>query len=416
MINMFPLFAARRFLFSKKKEKAVSLIGMFSLLGVALGVATLIVVMAVMNGFRAEIMGKILGLNGHVRVQPDVGNHFLYKPELRNMLQSLPSVESAVPVIDAQAMIMKGDAARGVAIKAVAPDDLTAMPLIGEKMFEREKAAFDEPWSVMIGGQLARATGVAPGDELTLISSRVQQSAVGVLPRLKSFVVAGVFNSGMYEYDANVVIMRLDDAQRFFRYPDSVTHMELRAISPELAGTAKMQAQDLLYNKPFSVSDWTEINSGLFNALKVERSVMFLILSLIVCVAAFNIVSGLMILVRDKYYDVAVLKTFGATRSQILATFFICGAFIGVVGTGLGVALGVAFALNVESVRAFLEGITGVALFDPVIYFLSELPAKLQTGDVISAMTVGLGCSFVATFYPAWKASGRQPAEILRND
>jgi len=415
-MNIFPLMAARRFLFSKKKEKAVSLIGAFSLLGVALGVGTLIVVMAVMNGFRAEIMGKILGLNGHVRVASDIGGNFIYDPGFRAELESLPAVESAVPAIEAQAMILEGDVARGAVIKAVSPDDLPSMPLIGEKLFEREKTAFAKPWSALIGSHMAAALGVGPGDSLTFISSRVQQSAVGILPRMKTFTIAGTFTTGMYEYDSNMAIMRLEDAQKFFRYPGAVTHMEVRAASPKQAERAKDQINDRLDGRGFIASDWSELNSGLFNALKVERSVMFLILSLIVCVAAFNIVSGLMILVRDKYYDVAVLKTFGATRGQILAIFFLCGAFIGIVGTGLGVALGVAFALNIEPIRAFLESLTGVALFAPVIYFLSELPAKLEAGDVAAAVTVGLGCSFLATFYPAWKASGRQPAEILRNE
>ncbi|MET0156230.1 MAG: lipoprotein-releasing ABC transporter permease subunit [Rickettsiales bacterium] len=415
-MNAFPLFIARRFLFSQKKEKAVSVIGLFSLLGVALGVGALIVVMAVMNGFRAEITGKILGVNGDVRVTPKIGGYFLYDPAVRARLEALPSVRSAVPAVEGQAMILEGDVARGVAIKAVAPKDLSSLPLLGADMFDQERRAFAKPWSVLLGARLAAALGARTGDAVTFISSRVQRTAVGTLPRMKNFVVAGTFETGMYDYDANMAAMRLEDAQKFFGYADSVTEIEVRALSPETATATKNQINDLLSDEPLEASDWTDANSGLFNALKVERSVMFLILSLIVCVAAFNIVSGLMILVRDKYYDVAVLKTFGATRGQILAIFFLCGAFIGVVGTGLGVALGVAFALNIESIRLFLESLTGVALFDPVIYFLSELPAKLMAGDVIAAVSVGLGCSFLATFYPAWRASGRRPAEILRNE
>jgi lipoprotein-releasing system permease protein len=413
----FPLTAAFRFLFSRKKEKAVSLIGMFSLLGVALGVATLIVVMAVMNGFRAEITGKILGLNGHVLVRSSEGNAFGYDPALETRLESLSSVKQAVPAVEGQGMILTGNVARGVMVKAVRPEDVDAMPLLADRLPKERLADFaKEPFSVLAGAQLARSLGVAPGEEITLVSSRVQSSAVGTLPRMKSFLLAGIFETGMYEYDSNMLVMRLEDAQRFFSYPGAVTQIELHAAGIGATEDAKREAEGALKDEPYEVADWTRTHASLFNALKVERSVMFLILSLIVCVAAFNIVSGLMILVRDKYYDIAILKTLGATRGQILGTFFLCGAAIGLTGTLLGVALGVAFSLNVESIRTFLQGMTGATLFDPVIYFLSELPAKLEADNVLSAMAVGVFFSFLATLYPAWKASGQPPAEALRHD
>lgn len=417
----FVVKTAARFLFSKNKEKAVSVIGLFSLAGIALGVATLVVVMAVMNGFRIEITSKILGLNGHAHIRSVIGGQFAedapVAEDARRALKEAGIQGHIIPVIDGQAMILNGDNARGVAVKAPAPEDVAKFGLIAQSLSKESISVFtEERFSVLLGVHLAASLGVRQGDDITLISPRVNSSAIGTLPRMKTFLVAGTFASGMYEYDSNMLLMRLQDAQAFFRYPGEVTRLEAH-LEKEADSAAAMSALNKeLSGGYYEALGWERMHAGLFSALQVERSVMFLILSLIVCVAAFNIVSGLMILVRDKNYDIAILKTMGLSRGAVTGIFFLCGAALGVTGTAIGVILGAVFAVNVEAIRALLEKLTGTALFDPVIYFLSELPSDLEAENVFAAAAVGLFCSCAATLYPAWKASGRQPAEALRTD
>lgn len=412
MFSAFERMIAFRYLRSRRKEGFISVIAGFSFVGIALGVATLIVVMAVMNGFRSEITSKILGLNGHISVAS-------YERSLKNFdsfvdnLENVEGVISATPVIDGQVMVTSRIETTGAIVKGMRLKDIIIRPLIAGNINEGSITDFYGRDNVIIGSQLAMRLGVGVGDKITLVSPKGRSTALGTMPRLKKYTVVATFAAGMYEYDNNVIFMPLEAAQIFFGYSDSVSSIEIITNNPHNSGVISEQINWALEGI-FIVQDWQHMNAGLFNALKVERTVMFLILTLIVFIAAFNIISSLIMLVNDKGQDIAILRTMGASRGSIMRIFFLCGSAIGVVGTFLGFALGVSFALNIETIRAWLESLIGTRLFDPVIYFLSELPAQVRAEDVLWAVAMGLIFSFAATIYPAWKAAKQDPAEALR--
>jgi lipoprotein-releasing system permease protein len=403
---------AFRYLRSKRKEGFISVIAGFSFIGIALGVATLIIVMAVMNGFRAEITGKILGFTGHIVVSEPTGGVTGYA-DIAEKIAAMEGVNNATPLINGQVMITHENQAMGALVKAIAPETLANRPLIATTLVGGTLEDFGADDAVILGSQLAINLGVFVGDRVTLIAPKGRATAIGTIPRMKSYRVVSTFTSGMYEYDNGTVIMPLAAGQLFFQLTDRVSAIEVMIDNPNAIHVPTAQMMQAL-GGDYLVRNWQMTNASLFNALQVERSVMFLILSLIVFIAAFNIISSLIMLVSDKSRDIAILRTMGATRASVMKVFFLCGSFIGVVGTLLGLALGVSFASNIESIRAWLENIVGARLFDPVVYFLSELPADLQTEDVVWAVSMGLGFSFLATLYPAWKASKQDPAEALR--
>lgn len=412
IFSPFERMMAWRYLRAKRREGFVSVISGFSFIGIMLGVATLIVVMSVMNGFRVEITKKILGLSGHITITG-------YERQLDNYdsiaakVRAMPNVVSVAPVINGQAMAVSGDNTTGVLVKGIALSDMMKRSLITDNIVSGEILHFYGKDSIILGKVLAASLGVGVGDELTLISPEGRSTALGTIPRMKKFTVVALFEAGMYEYDSSGVFMPLEAAQIFFRYPESVSGIEVMIKDPDQSfsiAQSIFKSLDQLY----TVRDWQLINASLFSALKVERSVMFLILTLIVFIAAFNIISSLIMLVNDKGRDIAILRTMGAKRSSIMRIFFLCGSSIGVTGTFAGFIVGVSFALNIESIREFLETVIGVRLFDPVIYFLSELPADVRADDVFKSVFIGLFFSFVATMYPAWKASKQDPAEALR--
>lgn len=403
---------AARYLRSRRRERFISVIAMFSLIGIALGVATLIVVMAVMNGFRTEITKKILGLNGHITVSPYLHDMTDYQ-DVSLRIEALPEILSASAIINGQAMATTDTSNIGIAVKGVDRMDLAKRPMIADSITIGSLDDFSGKSVIMIGSHLAASLGVFVGDEVTFISPQGRVTAIGTLPRLKTYEVVALFESGMFEYDSSVAFMPLEAAQLFFQYGDAVSAIEVVTKDADRVAQVGRSIYDAL-GQMYVVQDWQMLNASLFNALKVERTVMFLILTLIVCVAAFNIISSLIMLVNDKARDIAILRTMGVSKAAIIRIFFMCGAAIGVIGTLLGFILGLGFALNVESIRSWIESLTGNTLFDPMIYFLSELPVEIRQENVMWAVAVGLVFSFLATLYPAFKAARQDPAEALR--
>jgi len=412
MFSPLERMMAFRYLRAKRREGFISVIAGFSFMGIMLGVATLIVVMAVMNGFRVEITKKILGLSGHISVSG-------YERQLENYgevikkLEGTKDVVSASAVIDGQAMAISGETTTGVVVKGISLNDIQKRPLIAQHIVDGDIKQFHGKDTIMIGKQLASNLGVGIGDEVTLISPQGRATAIGTMPRMKRYIVAAIFEAGMYDYDSAGVFMPLEGAQVFFQFPGSASGIEVMIKDPD---KSQIMAQDLFkqLGEIYAVRDWQMINASLFGALKVERTVMFLILTLIVFIAAFNIISSLIMLVNDKGRDIAILRTMGASRFSIMKIFFLCGSAIGITGTLTGFGLGISFALNIDAIKKILEKMLGTRLFDPVIYFLSELPADVRADDVMKAVFVGLFFSFIATIYPAWKASRQDPAEALR--
>lgn len=415
MIKPFELMLAFRYLRARRAEGFISVIAGFSLMGIALGVATLIVVMAVMNGFRSELLGRILGISGHVQIYDTRGAMFDYD-ELTEVLLKYDHVKTALPQVEGQVMVSANGQAQGAMVNGMRGEDIRKKPLVADHIVDGSLAAFDRGEGVMIGARMAQKLGVGVGSNLTLISPQGQATIAGMMPRLKAYPVVALFDVGMFEYDSGLVFMPFGEAQIFFKLKrgedTAVSSLELMLDDSALA---KDVAMDIAMRNPnLYVQSWEDTNAQFFNALKVERSVMFLILTLIILVAAFNIISSLIMLVRDKTRDIAIMRTMGAGRGSILRVFFICGSSIGVIGTLAGVGLGLAFALNIDSIKVFLQGLTGVELFDPTIYFLSQLPAEVEMGEVLRISLMALGLSFAATWYPAWRAARLDPAEALR--
>lgn len=411
IFSRFEWMVAMRYLRARRQEGFISVIAWFSLLGIALGVATLIIVMAVMNGFRQELLTRILGLNGHL----SVASHVLSMTDYDALADKVRGVKGVVlvsPTIEGQVMAVKNGASLGAVVRGIKPSDLGKRAIIADNIKAGSLKNFTGTDTVVIGTRLSAKLGATIGDTITLISPKGNVTAFGTVPRMRSYRIAATFQVGMYEYDSSFVFMTLEGAQKYFSMPGAVTNLDVYVDNPD---RAPYMARDIAaVVKHGRVHDWQQANASFFNAIQVERNVMFLILTLIILVAAFNIISSLIMLVKDKGRDIAILRTMGATQGMIMRIFFLAGAAVGVIGTLAGFGLGLWFSLNIESIRQFVQGLTGTDLFAAEIYFLSQLPAKVDAGEVVSVVLMGLGLSLLATIYPAWRAARIDPAEALR--
>ena len=405
---------AWRYLRSRRREAFISVIAGFSFLGILLGVATLIIVMAVMNGFRNELLTKILGINGHMLVQP-IDGPLTDFDLVTKRIEGVPGVKFALPYVEGQALISGPSGAFGVLVRGLTADGLQKMNLVADTIKSGTLEGFGTTPGVAIGTRLAASLGVAAGDPVTLVSPRGTVTPFGVTPRTQAYPVAAIFNVGMSEFDSAVVFMPFDEAQLYFNQEGQATAIEVYLDDPDDIAAMRAAIEDAA-GRPVYLLDWTQRHATFFSALEVERNVMFLILTLIVLVAALNIVSGLTMLVKDKGRDIAILRTMGATRGTILRVFFITGASIGTVGTVAGVALGTVVCLNIESIRQGISWLTRTELFSPELYYLSRLPADMDSGQTIAVVLMALVLSFLATLYPAWKAARLDPVEGLRRE
>jgi len=408
----FEWMISRRYLRARRKEGFISVIAGFSFLGIMLGVATLIIVMAVMNGFRKELLGKILGLNGHLLVQPLETPLTDWEPVSARIAQ-IPGVILAAPLVEGQALASSPFGAAGVLVRGLRARDLAQLPSVANNIKQGSLEGFDEGQGVAIGRRLADQLSLRAGDNITLVAPRGAVTPMGTTPRIKVYKVAAVFEIGMSEYDAAFVFMPLPEAQLYFNRSGDVTAIEVYTADPDRIDRFRRLITEAAGRQIFMV-DWRQRNATFFNALQVERNVMFLILTLIVLVAALNIISGLIMLVKDKGRDIAILRTIGATQGAVMRIFLITGASIGVIGTLMGFLVGRLICLNVESIRQFVSWLTNTELFSPELYFLSRLPAEMDPGETAAVVVMALTLSLLATLYPSWRAARLDPVEALR--
>jgi lipoprotein-releasing system permease protein len=407
----FEWLVALRYLRPRRKEGFISVIALFSFIGIVLGVATLIVVMAVMNGFRQELFNKMLGLNGHVVVH-SLGNFTDYD-EVAGRIREVPGVKFALPLVEGQVMVSTPSTSSGALVRGLREGDLKQLTAVSKNVRFGTLDGFDKEPGVALGSRLANELNVRVGDEVSLLTPRGASTALGTAPRVKRYPVVAIFEIGMSEYDSSIMFMPLKEAQLYFNQPDNVTVLEVVLDSPDEVG--KLGPRIITAGgSSIYISDWRQRNATFFTALEVERNVMFLILTLIVLVAALNIIAGLIMLVKDKGHDIAILRTMGATRAAVMRIFFITGTSIGVVGTLAGFALGVLVCANIDRLRALIGWITSTELFAPELYYLSQLPAEMDTGETASVVIMALVLSILATLYPSWRASRLDPVEALR--
>ncbi|WPX96013.1 lipoprotein-releasing ABC transporter permease subunit [Candidatus Bandiella euplotis] len=389
----------------------ISLVSYLATLGIALGVMTLIIVMSVMNGYEVELIKKILGINGHISIssyEHKIGDY----NKLIQKVKDIPGVTYAAPLVTGQALAESNGASTGVLVRGMDMDSLNKKPIM-HHVFAGAQMTFEKN-EILIGRSLAKNLNLNVGDKIRLMIPKLEATVLGVIPRLKTFYVAGVFDVGMYEYNASTVFIPLHTAQILFERGDFVSEVEVIINDPKKIDKIKMDILNTSQDQDLLLTDWGLANQSLIAALKVERTTMFFILVLIIMIAAFNIISGLTMLVKEKYKSIAILRAIGVSRASIIKIFILTGVFLGGLGTLGGVVLGSIFLMNINRIKQILESATGTTLFDPMIYFLTSLPSEPDVGEIISIVAVAVLLSFFATIYPAWKAANMLPAEALR--
>ncbi|TLP49017.1 lipoprotein-releasing ABC transporter permease subunit [Cohaesibacter sp. CAU 1516] len=408
----FEWMMAFRYLRSRRRETFISIISWLSFCGIMLGVATLIIVMAVMNGFRTELLDKILGINGHLVIQPQDSPLTDYDT-IAKRVEGVDGVRYVVPFVEGQILASGPGGAVGALVRGMSGESVSKLKLVSSNVLQGSFEGFDDGEGIALGSRIARLLGVVLGDSVTLISPKGAVTPMGVAPRIKSYKVKAVFEIGMSEYDSSFIFMPLAAAQAYFNQDQKVSAIEVYVDDPDAVGQMRPMVEEAV-DRQIYITDWRFRNVTFFSALEVERNLMFIILTLIILVAALNIISGLIMLVKDKGSDIAILRTMGATRASIMRIFMMTGAAIGFVGTVAGFILGLLVCLNIESIRQFVSWITRTELFSPELYFLSKLPADMDVTETVSVVLIALVLSFLATLYPAWRASTLDPVEALR--
>lgn len=419
MFGSFERMVAKRYLRARKGERFVSIIAIFSLIGIALGVGTLIVVMAVMNGFKADLLGRILGLNGDLSVYSqsyDGPTSLRGYNNLSNRIEQMSYITSAIPFIEGQVLISAGNFNSGGMVRGMTASGLKKLKVISKTLDPTVLKQFQGDDVIIIGETLAEQANLGVGSRLTLISPKGSATVMGNIPRIKSYRIIGIFDSGMHEYNSSYVFLPMRAAQKYFQLNDEVTGIQIFSNDSTHIQAVTHQLENSFRNDNLKFVDWTQSNNAFFGAVQVEQNVMFLILALIILVAAFNVISSLIMMVKDKTRDIAILRTMGASRGAIMRIFLMCGASVGVTGTLIGTVLGILFCKNIEHIRQGLQKITGTNLFNPEVYYLEHLPAKLDWSDVIQVVSMALFLSLLATLYPSWKAAKTDPVEALRNE
>ncbi|MDC7698494.1 lipoprotein-releasing ABC transporter permease subunit [Vogesella indigofera] len=409
----FEMFVGLRYLRARRRNGFISFISLMSVLGIALGVAALIVVLSVMNGFQQEIRGRMLSVVSHVEVGSYDGRVAGW-PTLAATLARQPHVLAAAPYVNAQGLLSSGGSVRGAMVRGIVPQQEDKVIDLGQQM-QRGKLTDLQPgkFGILLGYELARALGVEVGDKVTLITPQGNVTPAGMMPRLKQFTVTGVFKIGMFEYDSSLAMIHLRDAQVLFRMGQDVSGVRLKLDDPLQAPQVKAALNGQLAANQVA-SDWTDMNSNYFRAVQIEKRMMFIILTLIVAVAAFNLVSTLVMVVTDKQADIAILRTLGASPASIMQIFMIQGSVAGVLGTLSGVAGGLLLAFNLDVILPAIESVLGMRLLSSEVYLIDYLPSEVQLSDVVTIAVISLVLSLLATLYPSWRAARTRPAEALR--
>lgn len=404
---------AIRYIKSRRVEGFISVSAWFSLIGIILGVATLIVVMSVMNGFRTELVDRILGINGHLIVYKKNGLSIDNYHEIVNQISDTQNVVAVTPYLEGQALAKTKNSVAGIIIRGTKWSDLPAKKLLWKSLDETTIQNFKFKKNIILGYRLAQRLSLNVGDYISLISPNVMETAIGVLPIKQNFIIGGFFDIGMYEYDNNFIFIPWEKAERFLSTKQIAHGIEIFLQNPKKTQNVY---DDLIskLNKDYTVIDWKKRNSSFMNALDVEKNVMFIILTLIILVATFNIISSMIMLVQTKKSDIALMRTIGASKNLILRIFMLTGSIIGIIGTIIGAFLGIIVSINIETIRNFISTLFGQELFSPQIYFLSTLPSNINFNEVLIVMCLSISLTLVASIFPAWKASKISPAEALR--
>ncbi len=416
MFNAFERKIAARYLRARRGERFVSVIAIFSLVGIALGVATLIIVMSVMNGFRQELLSEILGLNGDIGVYA-AGRPLVNYDAVSNQISNIPGVTGAFPIVQGEVLMSgpQGGALGGVA-RGITSSGLAQLPTVADHVLAGSLAALNNDGSIAIGEGLASQFNLSIGSPIQLILPQGKATIIGTIPSIETFHVGAIFQTGMAQYDSSFVFIPLASAQTLFQQPGAATQIQVYVTDPDHDEAIKQEIQNSITGTPISIQDWRQDNDSFLAAVTVEGNVMFLILTLIILVAAFNVISSLIMMVKDKARDIAILRTMGASSGAILRIFLMCGASVGVLGTLIGFGLGTVFCAYIDDIRLFVQRITGTQVFDPTVYYLEQLPARLDWRQVTEVILMSFALSLLATLYPSWRAARIDPIEALRRE